>query len=313
MFVSIRLINFARVKRKASTYALPLLALLWLAAGCGPRVIPDRKMEGIIHDIFLSNAYYTQFGQQKIRIDSVDFYTPILENYGYDIADFRHTLDRWALQKSSRLTDLIGDATADIQRENQRYEYRGRLQRRIDTLIRARYLDTLLFRPDSIDARGSRDADRLTFRLASPAGSYRIRYGYRLPPNEDNERAVMRYRVYDSGKAVVETSSRSLVRDAGGRIVELSFEAPVGADSLELILAEYPSGGGETVFHADSVLVTRNAPIEELRERLPRDMIRLRTGLEILSPYELDFPPRDSGALRVVPPLRVDTAASADL
>jgi hypothetical protein len=302
--------NFADVRRFALTY-LPLLAgLLLLLSGCGPREIPDRKMESIIHDIFMANAYYAQFGSH-IRTDSVDFYAPIFKKHGYDIADFRHTLDRWALQKSSRLTDLIADATADIQRENQYYEFRELQQRRTDTLIRARYLDTLLFRPDSIQVRRVKDRDSLILRLPAPTGTYRLSYTYRLAPADRNDYLSMRYKVRDSLKAVVETASRTLIRDSRKKnYIDLSFSAPAGSDSLELILADYPEKPKEMMLVADSILITYNAPIEELRERFLREMIRLELGIS--TPYESNYPPKDSGALCVVSPLRPDTAARAE-
>lgn len=304
--------NFAGVRRSTYTY-LPLLAgLLLLLSGCGTREIPDRKMEGIIHDIFLTNAYYAQFGNRTIDTDSVDFYAPIFEKYGYDIDDFRHTLDRWALQKSSRLTDLIADATADIQKENQRYEYHELVLRRMDTLAAKRYVDTVLFRPDSIRARRAADRGRLTLHLASPQGTYHIRYGYHLSMEDKNERLNMRYRVRDSSKTVVATSSRVLMRDTRAwHDLDLSFEAPAGSDSLELVLADYPEKPKAMALTLDSVLITHTAPAEVLRERLLRELMRLELG--ITTPYESNFPPKDSGSLGPLPPLRADTAARADL
>jgi hypothetical protein len=305
------LITFASVRQFSKKYLFLLAGLLLVLTACGPREIPDKKMGGIIHDILLANAYYIQFGSGRIDADSVDFYMPILEKYGYDVDDFRHTLDRWALQKSSRLTDLISAATADIQRENENYLRRALMRRRIDTLINAHYLDTLVFRPDSLWAGRPKDRDSLIFRLSAPTGTYHLRYGYWYTTGDQNEYLSMRYRVRDSVKNIVESGSRSLSRGLRKNQIELSFTAPARSDSLEIVLAEYPEKPRPMAFAVDSVLITYNAPIDELRQRFQREIYRIEPETDL--PYGFHYLPKDSGALRPVPLLRADTTARAEL
>jgi hypothetical protein len=290
-------------------FALPGLILLLTA--CGPREISEKKMEAIIRDVFMANAWYSQFGSREINTDSVDFYTPILKKYGYGIDDFRHTLDRWAMKKSSRLSDLIDQATADIQRENLHFQHEELLRLRADTLITARYLDTLIFRPDSLLARRARDRDSLIFRMPAVPGSYRLRYGYDLSPADQNNYLIMRYNLRDSVGRAVGSNSYSLLRNGRKNYIDAAFQVDEKVDSIEIILANYPEKPKDMGLRIDSILLTYNQPIEALRERFMKDMIRIELGIDF--PYELNYPPKDSGALRVVPPLRPDTAAHSDL
>ncbi len=288
-----------------------LFGLLLLAA-CGPRQIPERKMQAIIRDIFLVNAYMAGYGTQKtIRTDSVDIYTPILEDYGYDLADFRHTLDRWTLKKSSKLSELIDGATADIRRENEHYVALQQAQDRLDTLIRARYRDTLYRHPDSIRVGSSRNLDRLRFTLAADPGTYRIRYRYLVDSAVRSSYISFRYELLDSASQILRTDSRGLTERKVARWIDLSFDAAEGIDSLRVTLADYRDKTQPVAFRADSIQVIYNEPIEAERKRYLSDVAS--TALGIKYPYEPSFPPKDSGALHVVSPLRPDTARHTDL
>ncbi len=138
-------------KMRYKTLIIGLLGLLALTA-CVPRRIPDRDMEAIIRDIFLVNAYRASVASPQTRtiIDSADIYTPILSDYGYDLDAFRRTIDRWALKKSSKLSELIEAATVDIRRENQIYLRRQRVLERLDTLATEHYRDSVYRLADSM-------------------------------------------------------------------------------------------------------------------------------------------------------------------
>ena len=287
-----------------------LLGLAFALTACGPREISDKKMQAIIHDVFMVNAYQSLYNGGKIDLDSVDLYRPILESYGYDAEDFRYTLDRWALKKSSRLSQLIDDATADIQSEHEYYVSRQRMRDRVDTLILDYNRDTVYHRIDSLSVRRLRDKDSLTLTLPMPPGDYRIRYRYYFDSEERDAYANMRYYQQDDKGENVTTGSRSLGR-ASDRWIDVSFTADAKADSLRLLLADLSANAKEFVFRADSLEITHNEPIETARRNYLDAMLRREIGPDY--PYEFDFPPKDSGALCVVPPLRPDTARHTDL
>lgn len=288
-----------------------LLGLAFLLTACGPREIPESKMKAIIQDVFMVNAYQALHGgNNHINTDSVDIYTPILNGYGYDLEDFRHTVDRWALKKSSKLSELIDEATADIKRENDYYIARQEIQDRIDTLINERYRDTVYQRLDPIWVKDRKHLDSLKFTIPAREGRYRILYRYLIDSADLNGRVALRYNQKDSAGEVLRPNTRTLTR-GGDRWMDFAFEAEAGIDSLELTLADYGNGRMAVAFRADSVYIIYNEPIEAGRKRYLEDMIRLVLGIDY--PYEFPYPSKDSGALHVVPPLRPDTARHTDL
>ena len=61
-----------------------LLCVAVTAAACNrPRNIPDEKLIAITREIFLANAYRDSPKSGFSQADTVDFYTPIFEKYGY--------------------------------------------------------------------------------------------------------------------------------------------------------------------------------------------------------------------------------------
>lgn len=287
-----------------------LFGLLTLVA-CGPRQIPERRMKSIIRDVFLVNAYQMQPGLGVTGTDSVDIYTPILNDHGYDLADFRHTIDRWALKKSSKLSELIDEAAVDIRQENERNIAIQERQNRLDTLIEARYLDTVYRRPDSLWVRNRRALDGLKFTIPAQEGKYRLRYRYLIDSTDRSSRITLRYIQKDSSGSDLRSNTNALTRDEV-RWMDVTFQADSRIDSLEVILGDYRADDKTIAIRTDSVYILYNEPIEAARERYFHDMVRLSLGLETY-PYEFTFFPKDSGALHVVPPLRPDTARHSDL
>ena len=288
-----------------------LLGLVFFLTACGPRMIPDAKMEAIIHDVFMANAYFSLYNKGGINVDSVDIYAPILERYGCDEKDFRYTLDRWALKKSSRLSELIDNATADIQKENQYYIARQQQQNRLDSLITEIYRDTVYMKLDSVWFRGRKYRDSLKLEIPLPGeGTYRLRYGYYVEAGRRSFSMLMRYNQKDSLDKEVYRGSRSLGTGTR-READVTFDYKSPATYLELVLAEYPANERTLAFRLDSLLLIHDAPIEKNRKRFLKDRIRLYTQQDY--PYELRYPAKDSGSLYIVPPHRPDTACRTDI
>lgn len=295
------------MKKQAKIIGLFALSIL---SACGPRQIPERKMTAIMRDVFLVNAYQAQSGSGMVGTDSVDIYTPILKSYGYDLADFRHTIDRWTLKKSSKLSELIDEAAVDIKQENERNVAFQERQNRLDTLIEARYLDTVYRRDDSLWVRSRRALERLRFTIPAREGKYRIRYRYLIDSADRNDYITLRYIQKDSSGKTLRSNNNTLTRERT-RWMDITFQGEARIDSLEVILGDYPAGDKAVAFRSDSVYILYNEPIEAARERFFKDMVRLSLGTAY--PYEFTLFSKDSGTLHLVPPLRPDTARRVDL
>lgn len=293
-------------------YTAFLLGTLFLLTACGPREIPDDKMEGIIHDIFLVNAYVKEYrGDAKIDTDSTDIYTPVFKKYGYTADDFRYSMERMALKKSSRLGELIDNATSDIKIENAFYEGRARILERVDSIVATSYQDTVLFRPDSVWFKKIKLKDSLKISLPATEGKYYITYDYMVDTTDNAHFLTARYKLLDSLGKSVYGNSRTITRGGVTKKMDISFHAESKADTLELILADYPKAATRMAIRIDSLLIVHEIPLKEARSRYWRDQLYLYSR-EKFSPYYESIQ-KDSSTLYIVPPLRPDTTSRTDL
>lgn len=289
---------------------ISLLGLSFLLTACGPKEIPDNDMQDIIHDIFLVNAYYMLYQQSHMSLDSIDIYTPILEKYGYDTEDFRYSMDRMALKKSSRLAELIDKATADIKAENDYYEGRERIVLRVDTLIGRYYRDTIYMRPDSVWIRDLKNRDTLKLTFPIQHGRYRILYGY-FRDTTDQKVLSMRFRVKDTTGNIIYNNSRTLVQGDKYRKIDINLDAAPDADSLLLILADYSAAAKKAALRIDSLYLIYDAPLDSLRLRYWKDQLGRYARKTYPPVYESN--PQDSCTLHLMPPLRPDSTGCAEL
>ncbi len=79
--------------------ALSLFAL----TGCDDRKeIPTEDLKAIISDAYLTDSYLREFNGRYDR-DTLTFFAPILERYGYTMEDMKYTLYRMVTRKTNVL------------------------------------------------------------------------------------------------------------------------------------------------------------------------------------------------------------------
>ncbi len=293
-------------------YLSAALALTFLLTACGPRKIPDDKMALIIRDIFLVNAYKEQ-AELDFSLDSVDIYEPILGRYGYTNDDFRRSLNSMALKKSSRLSELIDQATADIAAENTTYQTQSRLRARIDSALLAMYRDTVYRRqtPPIVVSRKA-VADSLLLQIPVQEGSYRLKYAYLIDSADVNSYIPNRYFLLDSLGKTVSTRSSALTRYKRS---EYNSEIRVipGQDSLRIRLADYSAATARPDIAVDSIYLIYTAPISQNRDRYVKEMLGFDPE-ETYRPYGVSpWPAPDSGALFILLPVPPDSTGGAEL
>jgi len=284
-------------------YLLAALSAAFALTACGPRTIPDQQLALIIRDVFLVNAYQ-ETEHPDIDIDSVDIYEPILDRYGYTNDDFRRSLNQMALKKSSRLSELIDQATADIAAENDLYQGRDRLRARIDSTLEARYLDTVFWRPASpIVVRRMADIDSLLLELTAEEGTYRLSFAYLIDSTDANGYVPSRFYLRDSTGRNAGSRSSALTRHRRSTY-RTEIAALATADSLLIRLADYTSAPTRPDIAVDSILLVHTAPVAVNRDRYVHEMLGFDASDTYL-PY--DIPLRsapDSGALHILLPVR---------
>lgn len=162
---------------KKGFYYLVLLASL-VTMGCNkPKVIPDDVLGKIFHDAMLTNSYINNV---MVKADSLNFYEPILESYGYTSEDLQNTIVNFSRRKSARLSDVAEHMILLLEREAMVLEKQVAVLDTIDNVARRHFTETLLY-DTLIVATTPADSTLLHFEVpfAGP-GDYRFDCIYTL-------------------------------------------------------------------------------------------------------------------------------------
>ena len=197
---------------KIAVLCSTLFASLWIVACDGPRAIPDKDLVKIFHDAFLANAYISEC---NIAEDSLLLYEPILARYGYTVEDMRHTVSTIASRKSSRLSDLVGDASALLEEESKGYNYQLRVLDTVDNVAKRRY--TRVMHTDSL-IRVRRLSDSTTLQITLKdlvPGEYTVEIEYYIDTTDENRnsRVEAYLKLNDGTQALRHTMMLSRYRD----------------------------------------------------------------------------------------------------
>ena len=192
-----------------------LLALCALVTvGCkGPKAIPDKDLVKIFHDAFIANAYYTECLEGE---DSLLIYEPILARHGYNIEDMRFTVQTISQRKSSRLSDLVGEASHLLEAESKEHNYKLVVLDTIDNIARRKYTRIML--SDSlIKVSKLKDTAKLHIVLRDLVpGEYNVAFDYHIDTTDQNRnsRVEAYMTLRDSSMASRHTMMLSRYRDS---------------------------------------------------------------------------------------------------
>lgn len=192
--------------------SLALCALV--TVGCkGPKAIPDKDLVKIFHDAFIANAYYTECLEGE---DSLLIYEPILARHGYNIEDMRFTVQTISQRKSSRLSDLVGEASHLLEAESKEHNYKLVVLDTIDNIARRKYTRIML--SDSlIKVSKFKDTAKLHIVLRDLVpGEYNVAFDYHIDTTDQNRnsRVEAYMTLRDSSMASRHTMMLSRYRDA---------------------------------------------------------------------------------------------------
>lgn len=122
------------------SFITSVIAAALVSCSKGPEVIPKRQMEKIYHEMFLADQWLIDNPEKRSLADTTWFYAPIFEKYGYDIEDYRASVDFY-LSDPKRYADMLGrvvkgfqDESAAIQRNINQQE---KIRHRADSIARA--------------------------------------------------------------------------------------------------------------------------------------------------------------------------------
>jgi hypothetical protein len=275
------------------------MAAFSLATGCGgPKTIPDDALGDIFRDIYMVNAYTPQ--ASRIDYDSVDIYLPILQKYGYDTDDFLNTLAGFSKRKSAKISGIVDNAIAKLNRSA------DSLSRKVATLD---YIDSIawaetkteVYRDSLITIRGKADSAAMELKLPASEGRYGITYYYTLDSLDGNRNLANRHYIRDSLGRIL---SNNLVRlrPSGRTLFSEILDSPEYADSLELTFGNYPPNPKRMHLTIDSLVIEYYPPREEVLEKILRSYIDPSTIVKGSEYYERHYFQADSSTLHILPP-----------
>lgn len=200
--------------RLSKILSAALLSLMMITAACSTRKgIPDGDLVKIFHDAFIANAYCNE---KLSGEDSLLIYEPILARYGYTIDDMRYTVQTISQRKSSRLSDLVGEASQILENESRGNSYQLLVLDTIDNVAKRKYTRVML--SDSlIKAYRLKDTSKLHIVLRDIIpGEYSVAFDYHIDTTDENRSS--RIEAYlttrDSSQSARHTMMLSRYRDA---------------------------------------------------------------------------------------------------
>lgn len=141
------------------------------------KIIPDDTLALIFHDAFLTNAYIEKEG---IKCDTLNFYEPIFEKYGYSIEDVRFTIGNFSKRKSARLGDVVEVAIDILEEEGKLLEKETAVLDTIDNTAR-RVFTRAIYQDSLIRIKNLKDSTKRIIVLNDlRQGEYRIKFNYEV-------------------------------------------------------------------------------------------------------------------------------------
>lgn len=178
--------------------ALMAVVLAVVAAACARhKIIPDDTLALIFHDAFLTNAYLEK---ERIESDTLNFYEPIFEKYGYTIEDVRFTIGNFSKRKSARLGDVVEVAIDILEEEGKFYEKEVAVLDTIDNTARRLFTRTI-YSDSLVRIKNLKDSTKriITLKNLRP-GEYKVMFDYEVDSLDNNQhrKTVMWFEREDS-------------------------------------------------------------------------------------------------------------------
>ena len=212
------------MKLNKITYAVLALCAT-ITIGCsGPKAIADKDLVKIFHDAFLANAYFTEC---VINEDSLLLYEPILARHGYTVEDMQYTVQTIAQRKSSRLSDLVGEASRMLEEESKEYNYQLVVLDTIDNIAKRKYT-RIVYSDSLITAKRLKDSTKLhiVIRDIMP-GEYNVAFDYHIDTADQNRNSRIEAYMTLSDSSMVARHTMML-----GRYRDSKYQRKFTADSI---------------------------------------------------------------------------------
>lgn len=172
-----------------------LFILIITSCDNSPEEIPEDKLRDMIADIVLVDSYVANIIKPTRRDrDTIDYFNPILDKYGYTIEDLEYTINKYARRKTDIIWNSLDKATARVEVIKNMYDNNKRLREKLNIIISERSTDTLYYSNDTINIRNAENLKKLIKKYPiKRRGEFTIKYDYKVGEGDKNE---SRYFVY---------------------------------------------------------------------------------------------------------------------
>lgn len=122
--------------------ALPLMIACSAVISCGrgARVIPVSKMERIYREMLLADQWLADNPDKRAMADTMWFYEPIFEKYGFTLKDYQKSVDRY-LNDPKRYADMLERVESGLRKDcasiNAELDREDRLKHEADSIYNA--------------------------------------------------------------------------------------------------------------------------------------------------------------------------------
>lgn len=258
-----------------------LLCVAVTAAACNrPRNIPDEKLIAITREIFLANAYRDSPKSGFSQADTVDFYTPIFEKYGYKPSDLSYTINNLSRRKSVRFTDILEEVARRLDREDSLMKARIATLDTVDSRTMNRYR-RVVYSDSTRQLRRLSDPDKPDIVLPVRPGRYQVAFKYDLDTSSRN--GNLRYTHYQFDTTDGTKGSFYYLGYIKGAQKQEIFSFDVTdpkTNEVRISLATSPSDKEKSIaLRIDSMTITYFLPLREAADSLIREIFRFNPSL----------------------------------
>lgn len=177
------------------------LTLLSIFVSCKDdlKFIPEKELGDIIVQSVVTESFLRNTGKLNNYRDTLNFYLPILDKYGYTVKDLDYTIERMVQRKSNVFGQLMDKISEDVGVVKARYEYLSDMARNWRSLVKREIVDTLFFSSDSMHITNFNDLKMLDYKIPIEGdGDLIIKYNYKILAADSNYSRYFVYRLYDS-------------------------------------------------------------------------------------------------------------------
>lgn len=165
---------------------ISFMALLFCSS-CGkrPKTIPVQEFKEIFIKASIADSYLN-LNTGIYKRDTLRFFEPILNSYGYTIEDLEYTIQKHALRKSDVISVIMDMASQDISAMMDKYNEAAESNLNWMKLAKSSLRDTILI-VDSVRIKTFKDIDSAVYSLKNLVdGEYVIKYKYYIDSLDKN-------------------------------------------------------------------------------------------------------------------------------